>query len=110
LHYDNLNADRRTKIWLKFIDRLAELKEDVDFDEVRTRIDALAWQQMNGRQIRNAVNTARQLARFRKEKLCFDHLQKAISVSQKFEEYIKKTKGGQEDDEIAELEQIRAKG
>jgi hypothetical protein len=36
LHFDNLDTDRRAKIWAKFIDRLAELNEDVDFDDVST--------------------------------------------------------------------------
>ena len=65
---------------------------------------------MNGRQIRNAVTTARQLARFRKEKLNYEHLKQAISVSQKFEDYVREVKGGQDDDEIAEQDMLRVRG
>jgi hypothetical protein len=84
-------------------------REDVNFDNVRLHLHDLARQEMNGRQIRNAITTARQLARFRKEGLCYNHLKRAIGVSQRFEEYIKETKGGQEDDEIAEQDMLRAR-
>jgi hypothetical protein len=110
LHFDNLDTDRRAKIWAKFIDRLAELNEDVDFDDVRAHLEALARPPMNGRQIRNAVTTARQLARFRKTRMGYAHLKQAISVSQKFEDYVRKVKGGQDDDEIAELDMLRVRG
>lgn len=110
LHYDNLDTERRTTIWSKFIDRLAEMNEGVNFDDVRSHLHNLAEQPMNGRQIRNAITTARQLARFRKTKLCYTHLKQAISVSQRFEEYIKDVKGGQDDDEIAEQDMVRARG
>jgi hypothetical protein len=89
---------------------LADLKEDVDFDDVRSHLQDLALQSMNGRQIRNAITTARQLARFRKTQLCYNHLKQAIGVSQRFEEYIKDVKGGQDDDEIAEEDHIRTRG
>jgi hypothetical protein len=110
LHFDNLDADRRAKIWAKFIDRLAELNEDVDFDDVRAHLEALARPPMNGRQIRNAVTTARQLARFRKMSMGYAHLKQAIGVSQKFEDYVREVKGGQDDDEIAEQDMLRVRG
>jgi hypothetical protein len=88
---------------------LAEVKEDVDFDDVNAHIQALAQQSMNGRQIRNAVTTARQLARFRKKKLNYSHLKQAIDVSQKFEDYVREVKGG-DDDEIAEQDMLRLRG
>jgi len=110
LHFSNLDTERRAKIWAKFIDRLAEVKEDVDFDDVKAHLQALAQQPMNGRQIRNAVTTARQLARFRKAKLNYAHLKQAIGVSQKFEDYVREVKGGQDDDEIAEQDMLRVRG
>ena len=77
---------------------------------MRAHLDALARPAMNGRQIRNAVTTARQLARFRKTKLSYTHLKQAIGVSQKFENYVKDVKGGQDDDEIAEQDMLRVRG
>jgi len=109
LHFDNLDPARRAKIWAKFIDRLEALNEDVDFEDVRAHQEDLARPEMNGRQIRNAVTTARQLARFRKTKLKYSHLKQAVGVSQKFEDYVKKVKGAT-DDEIAEEEMLRAPG
>lgn len=68
LYHSNLCADRQAKIWAKFIERLAELKKDVDFDDQRAHLNNLA------RQIRNAIMTANQLARFRKTQLRYVYL------------------------------------
>lgn len=110
MHFDNLDTERRTRIWSKLIDRLAELDEGVDFEDVRLHLHDLGRQPMNGRQIRNAITTARQLARFRKYKLRYRHLKQAIDVSQRFEIYNKDVKGGQDYDEIAEQDMLRVRG
>jgi AAA+ superfamily predicted ATPase len=110
LHFSNLDAERRANIWAKFIDRLVEVKEDVDLKDVTDNYHSLAQQPMNGRQIRNAVTTARQLARFRKTKLNYAHLKQAVQVGQKFEDYVREVKGGQDDDEIAEQDMLRVRG
>jgi hypothetical protein len=62
---------------------------------------------MNGRQIRNALTTARQLALFEKETMDFRHLKHAIKVSAKFDQYLKNVKHGATDDDIAREEGVR---
>jgi len=37
-------------------------------------------------------------------------LKQAIGVSQKFEDYVREVKGGQDDDEIAEQDMLRVRG
>lgn len=56
---------------------------------------------MNGRQIRNAITTARQLALYNDEPLNIGHLQHSIAVSGEFDQYLIKVKGDVDDDELA---------
>lgn len=56
---------------------------------------------MNGRQIRNSLINARQLARYKGERIETKHLRRAISVFVKFEEYTKEIKQGISDEAIA---------
>jgi len=54
---------------------------------------------MNGRQIRNAISTARQLALFEKRKMGIKDLEHVIKVAQKFEKYLLEVKDNVEDDD-----------
>lgn len=49
---------------------------------------------MNGRQIRNAITAARQLARSRCKNLLYTHLKRFIGVAGKFDKYSKGVKEG----------------
>jgi hypothetical protein len=101
LHYPSLKSEQRLKIWDNFITRLEILEESMDVDDIRGNLKKLAAFKMNGREIRNAITTARQLARFREEALTGGHLCDVVKVSQKFDEYIKKLHDGQEDEDVA---------
>ena len=106
LHYENLNRSARKKIWQNFLDMLEEGEEDVNFDEIKFHLDDLASKELNGRQIRNVLTTARQLAIFRNERLDWVHLEQALSVSSKFSEYLKRMQG-HTDDQRARDEGLR---
>lgn len=93
LHFENPNRPARKKIWQNFLDMLEEDEQDVNFDEIKLRLDDLAGKDLNGRQIRNVLTTARQLAIFRKERLDYDHLEQALSVSSDFNEYLTRMQG-----------------
>ncbi|KAM7211276.1 hypothetical protein V8F06_013333 [Rhypophila decipiens] len=92
LRYEKLRTDQRKQIWRNFMERLKTLGEEernsIDFTNVTMHLDELAAQEMNGREIRNSITTARQLAKFMKEKMTFSHLQRAIGVAQKFDRYL----------------------
>lgn len=133
LHYENLTVGQRTKIWKNFLGRLRGLDENgtssssgvapvmesgswnrkviepinIDFNDVESYVTELAEFEMNGRQIRNAITTARLLAKFKKEPMNFDHLKHVITVSSKFDRYLKKVQDGFSDDQIARGEGIR---
>ncbi|KAF3099631.1 hypothetical protein TWF102_002299 [Orbilia oligospora] len=101
LHYDSLTHQQRIKIWQGFIKRLEDVAyDDIDIDELSLdkNIKKLAKHNLNGRQIRNNITTARQLALYKKEQMNMSHLESVIEVSQKFENYLQKVKSGTDED------------
>jgi hypothetical protein len=85
---------------------LRQTKERIDFEDLDMNIDKLAQVQINGRQIRNIITTARHLARFRKERLVYHHIQDAIATVLKFNEYLLEVKGA-DDEVLARADQLR---
>lgn len=107
IRYENLSKKSRKAIWRNFFDMIEEsADEDANMSELESRLDQLAAEEMNGRQIRNALLTARQLAKHRKETLDWQHLDQAIRTSAAFNKYLKTIKG-HSDDQWAREEQIR---
>lgn len=136
LHYEALRKPQRKKIWRNFIERLKKLEDlstpklisgdstdasssvtdgqstkdrvaDMDYQDVLDYLDDLSEHALNGRQIRNIITTARQLAKFRKEIMKYKHIQEVIAVSSKFDEYLRKVKDNLSDDQIAREDQLR---
>ncbi|KAF2108844.1 P-loop containing nucleoside triphosphate hydrolase protein [Lophiotrema nucula] len=108
LHYPSLNKSQRCRIWKNFIGRLKDLKEpDIDFDDIECSVLELADEDLNGRQIRNAITIGRQLAKFQGKTLSYEHLSLVIKVSGQFETYAKNTKEGLSDDQVARASGIR---
>jgi SpoVK/Ycf46/Vps4 family AAA+-type ATPase len=93
MHYPPLNQDGRWEIWNNFIHSLKDDAANVNFEELRSKVDVLARHNLNGRQIRNAVKTAMQLALYRNMSLGYSHLEQTIKVVNEFEEYVEKTHG-----------------
>ncbi|KAF5597742.1 aaa family atpase [Fusarium subglutinans] len=124
LRYNDLEEDQRRQIWSNFINRLEKLETQritqaneqslinipstpqtaprlgVDIRSMRDRLDDLAKAPLNGREIRNMISTARQLAVFRKEKLGYQHLDTVMAEAKKFGEYIKRLHKGYTSDQI----------
>ncbi|KAI1496448.1 P-loop containing nucleoside triphosphate hydrolase protein [Biscogniauxia marginata] len=129
LHYENLTKGQRSKIWRNFLNRLKDLDGDlsrglprtnsglqqrkpmdptgIDFEDVECYLSDLAEFEMNGRQIRNAITTARQLAKFKDEPMSYHHLKHVITVSSKFDAYLKTVQEGFSDDQVARGDGIR---
>lgn len=93
LHYPPLDEKGRWEIWRNFINALKDEGEKVNTEELKDKIDVLAKHKLNGRQIRNIINTARQLAKYRKDTLSYSHIDQALDVANEFEEYVLKTHG-----------------
>ncbi|KAI1321371.1 hypothetical protein F5Y16DRAFT_69591 [Xylariaceae sp. FL0255] len=107
IHYDNLTKKSRKQIWRNFFDMLEDSnEEDANMPELERRLDELASEEMNGRQIRNALLTARQLAKHRDERLDWQHLSQVMKTSAAFNKYLKAVRG-HSDDQWAREEQLR---
>ena len=107
LHYKPLEKADRRKVWRNFFKTLENTKGEADFDDLDDHLDDLADFEMNGRQIRNALSTATELAKFRKEELNFEHLKHVIKIAREFDDYLTRTHG-HSDDEWAREERVRA--
>ncbi|TDZ55100.1 ATPase family AAA domain-containing protein 3B [Colletotrichum trifolii] len=107
IHYDDLTKKSRKAIWQNFFDMMDESPhEDANIKELEREIDQLATEDMNGRQIRNALLTARQLAKHRKEQLDWSHLNQVMKTSATFNKYLKKVRG-HSDEQWAREERLR---
>ncbi|KAK8016590.1 hypothetical protein PG993_014779 [Apiospora rasikravindrae] len=103
LHYPNLNVPQRRKIWRTFLNRLRNISVgQIDYDDILDNLDELARRDINGRGIRNALTTARQLAQYRKQVMTFSDLEYVIDVASKFDDYIQtEIREGLTDDQLA---------
>ncbi|PQE33385.1 AAA family ATPase protein [Rutstroemia sp. NJR-2017a WRK4] len=79
----------------------------IDIDDIECYLSERSECELSGRQIRNVITTARQLATFRGERTSFEHLKHVITVSRKFDTYLKTAQEGYSDDQIARGERIR---
>ncbi|KIM95508.1 hypothetical protein OIDMADRAFT_106443 [Oidiodendron maius Zn] len=130
LQYSPLTKAHRREIWKNFLSRLEDINEsptssianltepgsrkrkfakssDIDFDDIDRGIDDLAGFQLNGRQIRNVITTARQLATYKGERMMYHHLHHTIAVSNKFDNYLLELHDGLSDDQLARESGIR---
>ncbi|KAK0639831.1 P-loop containing nucleoside triphosphate hydrolase protein [Cercophora newfieldiana] len=127
LRYENLSKPQRHKIWKNFLSRLKDMDKDtsakvtepgsrkrklaeptgIDFDDIECYFEELAAYELNGRQIRNAITTARQLAKFQGKRMTYEHLKRVITVASKFDTYLKKVQDDFSDDQIARGAGIR---
>jgi len=79
----------------------------MDLEDIRKHIDDLAKSPMNGRQIRNCITTARQLARFKQKPMDYETLKHVIKVSQRFDDYLNEVHDGADDEDWAREERVR---
>ncbi|RDL37540.1 Uncharacterized protein BP5553_04973 [Venustampulla echinocandica] len=117
LRYKTLQEPQRLQIWGNFIARLESLQsstftpnhspspnatEDLGINvvEIRENLKELAEAELNGREIRNAISTARQLAMFEKSMMGYRHLKLVIEETRKFGEYLVELRKGFTPDEI----------
>lgn len=105
IRYPPLDEEGRAKIWDNFFKALHKTQADMDFEDLSDNVKGLARKGLNGRQIRNVIKTARQLAAFRRQRFGMQHLECAIEVVEEFEKYLVDTRGP--DDYYARQQRIR---
>ncbi|RWA10147.1 hypothetical protein EKO27_g4984 [Xylaria grammica] len=107
IHYPKLEQASRRRVWENFVNRLNDdpiASGDIDIRNLRSNLTELSRFDLNGREIRNAINVARPLARSEGRKVDFDSLKKVVKVQQKFYEYMKDMNEGLDDEKVAREE------
>ncbi|KAG9190517.1 hypothetical protein G6011_08605 [Alternaria panax] len=105
LHYLPLSRDGRWEVWKNLVQSLLEAGENINNEGISRKLDILARHNLNGQQTRDTVNTARQLARYKKETLRYAHIDQAVGVVNEFEKYVTEVHG--HDDEYARDQGLR---
>lgn len=124
LHYKNLDQHQRREIWKNFIGHLDEFQQTleaglteperhtkvgygIDVDDLNKNLEELSRPALNGRDIRNALSTARQLALYRQQPLQYNHLQVVMGEVQKFDDYLREVHNGYSEDDIQRARESR---
>lgn len=107
LHYPPLEREDRLQIWANFIGTLESEVSVHEYQNLRSHLQALSNYKLNGRQIRNCVNTARQFAMSKGASVGYSHLVQALQNVIEFDQYVVRLRDGFSDDEFAEHTGIR---
>ncbi|KAI1127367.1 P-loop containing nucleoside triphosphate hydrolase protein [Nemania abortiva] len=107
IHYPPLDRESRLEIWLNFFNAM-RAEDNIDLAGLKKKADRLAHYRINGRQIRNTVKSAKQLAYYKKEQLNYSHFDRIIRIANEFDRYIEKAHGGNTDEEWARDSHTRA--
>lgn len=89
LKYDDLTFDSRKQIWKNFLGKLG--RGNVIMSE--KEYESLAEAEINGRQIKNVIRTAKSLAQFHGQALDYGKLRQVVLIQKEFEEELDLTKG-----------------
>ncbi|KAJ0382168.1 hypothetical protein COL922a_013104 [Colletotrichum nupharicola] len=87
LGYKAPDIEKRRQLWVQCLSKLPT--EEVDFDDVDDASMNFVDQKINGREISNAVNTARTMARLDGERLQTRHIDQVLSPRASFQEDLK---------------------
>lgn len=89
LRYEVLSHHAKREIWRMFLSKVRDM-EGADMVEFRDDdYNTLARNELNGRQIKNAVRTAQALAVNEEQKLNMDHIKRVLAVAESFERDLK---------------------
>lgn len=83
LEYSPPANEIRWKIWSQSLSAVPA--DEMRVEDVNEMVTAVVHRPLNGREISNAVNTARTLARFHKTKLQLKHIQTVLKVRDEFD-------------------------
>jgi SpoVK/Ycf46/Vps4 family AAA+-type ATPase len=77
----------RRQIWVQYLEKIPA--SEIDLPSISKAVEALELRELNGREISNAVNTARTMARFQGAKLQLQHLKDVLKVRDAFDKKIR---------------------
>jgi len=87
LGYSPPELEMRRLIWTESLKAVPAEQLDIDIEDA---IDTLVCEKLNGREITNAMNTARTLARFAGKPLQLRHIETVLGVRREFDVTLKK--------------------
>ncbi|KAL0937400.1 AAA family [Colletotrichum truncatum] len=87
LGYKAPGIETRRKLWIQCLQKLPA--SDIEFEDLDDAAMEFVTHHLNGREISNAVNTARTIARFENEKLQIKHIEQVLDVRASFRKAIK---------------------
>lgn len=87
LGYSPPDIEIRRKIWMQYLGQIPANEKQID--DAGDAVDFLINQELNGREISNAINTARTIARFNEEKLQIHHLETVFRVKGEFDKCLR---------------------
>ncbi|KAF2803548.1 uncharacterized protein BDZ99DRAFT_526473 [Mytilinidion resinicola] len=76
------------QLWSNLLERFKSLGEFADYDEIFNHLDELASEELNGRQIRNALTAAIRIAKSRMTRTRYVHLKGVIQSTSSFDQYL----------------------
>lgn len=88
LEYSPPDIEIRRQVWMKLLDAIP--KEAMGIDDTDDAVENILMEQLNGREISNTLNTARTIARFKKEKLQLQHIESVLQVRREFEKSVQR--------------------
>ncbi|KXG54500.1 ATPase, AAA-type, core [Penicillium griseofulvum] len=91
LEYTPPGLETRERLWLQMLKSIPSEENCIDFDEA---MKAFVLVKMNGREIANAVHTARTIARFQKKPVGIEHIEMVLGVWKRFDESLQKIRQG----------------
>jgi AAA+ superfamily predicted ATPase len=106
VHYPKLEKPERRRIWFNFVKGLRKMHVKACIEELEERIEDLSEYELNGREIRNTIQTATLLSQYKEERLRHDHLKGVIAVSEEFKKYLR-DRFGHDDEELVQQRQTR---
>ncbi|GKT47255.1 ATPase family AAA domain-containing protein 3B [Colletotrichum spaethianum] len=86
LGYSPPDIKTREKLWIRCIQKLPE--EETNFGELNDAITNVLEHKLNGREISNAINTARTIARFEGHKLEMGHIEQVLKIKLDFQKVL----------------------
>ncbi|KAH7309820.1 P-loop containing nucleoside triphosphate hydrolase protein [Stachybotrys elegans] len=87
LGYKSPNDETRRKIWKQFLHQIPD--DELGLEDIDDAIKVVVHQNLNGREISNAIHTARTIARFEETRVQIKHLQSVLAVRAKFDDSLK---------------------
>lgn len=88
LEYSPPDIEIRRQVWMNLLNKVPT--EAIGIDDLDDAVENLLMEKLNGREISNTLNTARTLARFKKEKLQLKHIEGVLQVRREFDKSVQK--------------------